>query len=174
MVILQALEQRLMTVSYTHLIVLVIGIYFFIKERGGGEKEYFLGGRSMGPWVTAMSAQASDMSAWLLMGLPGSILAFGFGQMWIGIGPVSYTHLDVYKRQVYTKSDRLSGIAPEMKAVIAVKEENISFAKEVFEKIKFEICSEYENPEKDLVITLDKYNGEKYQEMLDDLSLIHI
>ena len=40
----------------------------------------------MGPWVTAMSAQASDMSAWLLMGLPGSILAFGFGQMWIGIG----------------------------------------------------------------------------------------
>ncbi|MGF0033855.1 sodium:solute symporter family transporter [Bariatricus sp. SGI.154] len=40
----------------------------------------------MGPWVTALSAQASDMSAWLLMGLPGSILAFGFGQMWIGIG----------------------------------------------------------------------------------------
>ena len=40
----------------------------------------------MGPWVTAMSAQASDMSAWLLMGLPGSILAFGFGQIWIGIG----------------------------------------------------------------------------------------
>ena len=33
-----------------------------------------------------MSAQASDMSAWLLMGLPGSILAFGFGQIWIGIG----------------------------------------------------------------------------------------
>lgn len=40
----------------------------------------------MGPWVTTLSAQASDMSAWLLMGLPGSILAFGFGQMWIGIG----------------------------------------------------------------------------------------
>ena len=40
----------------------------------------------MGPWVTAMSAQASDMSAWLLMGLPGSILAYGFGQAWIGIG----------------------------------------------------------------------------------------
>ena len=40
----------------------------------------------MGPWVAALSAQASDMSAWLLMGLPGSILAFGFGQIWIGIG----------------------------------------------------------------------------------------
>ncbi|MGN1479991.1 MAG: sodium/proline symporter PutP [Acutalibacteraceae bacterium] len=67
-------------------LVLGVGLVFFFKSRGGGEKEYFLGGRSMGPWVTAMSAQASDMSGWLLMGFPGSILAFGFGQVWIGIG----------------------------------------------------------------------------------------
>ncbi len=66
--------------------VLAIGIYFFLKSKGNSEKDYFLGGRQMGPWVTAMSAQASDMSAWLLMGLPGSILAFGLGQAWIGIG----------------------------------------------------------------------------------------
>lgn len=66
--------------------VLAIGVYFFVKEKNVGEKDYFLGGRTMGPWVTALSAQASDMSAWLLMGLPGSIMAFGFGQMWIGIG----------------------------------------------------------------------------------------
>ncbi len=68
------------------LAVLTIGFVFFFKSKGGGEKEYFLGGRNMGPWVTALSAQASDMSAWLLMGLPGSILAFGFGEVWIGIG----------------------------------------------------------------------------------------
>ena len=67
-------------------IMLGIGVFFFIKSKGAGEKEYFLGGRSMGPWVTALSAQASDMSGWLLMGLPGSILAFGMGQAWIGIG----------------------------------------------------------------------------------------
>lgn len=67
-------------------IVLGIGIFFFLKSKDSGEKDYFLGGRKMGPWVTAMSAQASDMSAWLLMGLPGSILAFGLGQAWIGIG----------------------------------------------------------------------------------------
>ena len=66
--------------------VLGIGLFFFFKSKGSGEKDYFLGGRQMGPWVTAMSAQASDMSAWLLMGLPGSILAFGFGEVWIGIG----------------------------------------------------------------------------------------
>lgn len=68
------------------LVVLGVGITFFFKSKGGGEKEYFLGGRNMGPWVTALSAQASDMSAWLLMGLPGSILAFGFGEVWIGVG----------------------------------------------------------------------------------------
>ena len=66
--------------------MLAIGVWFFVKSKDNGEKEYFLGGRSKGPWVTAMSAQASDMSAWLLMGLPGSILAFGLGQAWIGIG----------------------------------------------------------------------------------------
>ena len=67
-------------------VVLAIGIYFFLKSKGGNEKEYFLGGRHMGPFVTAMSAQASDMSGWLLMGFPGSLFAFGMGQVWIGIG----------------------------------------------------------------------------------------
>ena len=61
-------------------------IYFYIKDKQRSQEDYFLGGRAMGPWVAALSAQASDMSAWLLMGLPGSILAFGFGQIWIGIG----------------------------------------------------------------------------------------
>ena len=66
--------------------MLGIGVGFFVRSKSESEKDYFLGGKSMGPWVTAMSAQASDMSAWLLMGLPGSILAFGLGQVWIGIG----------------------------------------------------------------------------------------
>ncbi|MEE3362237.1 MAG: sodium/proline symporter [Anaerovoracaceae bacterium] len=67
-------------------VLFFVAMGFFFKGQNKNEKDYFLGGRSMGPWVTAMSAQASDMSAWLLMGLPGSILAFGFGQIWIGIG----------------------------------------------------------------------------------------
>jgi sodium/proline symporter len=66
--------------------MLSIGVYFFIKSRGSGEKEYFLGGRKMGPWVSALSAGASDMSAWVLMGLPASIYAYGIGQSWIAIG----------------------------------------------------------------------------------------
>ena len=66
--------------------MLGIGIYFFLRDRSKSDKDYFLGGRQMGPYVTAMSAQASDMSGWLLMGFPGSILAFGMGKVWIGIG----------------------------------------------------------------------------------------
>ena len=50
--------------------VIAIGIAFARKANKSSEA-YFLGGRSLGPWVTAMSAEASDMSGWLLMGLPG-------------------------------------------------------------------------------------------------------
>ena len=66
--------------------MLGIGVYFFFKTKNGGEKDYFLGGRQMGPWVSALSAGASDMSAWVLMGLPASIYAAGIGQAWIAIG----------------------------------------------------------------------------------------
>ena len=69
-----------------------IGVYFFLKSKNGGEKGYFLGGREMGPWVSALSAGASDMSAWVLMGLPASIYAAGLGQVWIAIGlAIGYT-----------------------------------------------------------------------------------
>ena len=66
--------------------MLGIGIYFFFRDKDGGEKTYFLGERQMGPWVAALSAGASDMSAWVLMGLPTSIYALGLGQVWIAVG----------------------------------------------------------------------------------------
>ncbi len=74
------------------LFMLGIGVFFFIRSKGGGDKTYFLGGRQMGPWVSALSAGASDMSAWVLMGLPASIYAAGIGQAWIAIGlGIGYT-----------------------------------------------------------------------------------
>ena len=85
----RAINMNLEVLAFVLYFVLMlgIGVHFFLATRKkNSEKEYFLGGRAMGPWVTAMSAQASDMSAWLLMGLPGSVLAFGLGQAWIGIG----------------------------------------------------------------------------------------
>lgn len=80
--------------NYTELIVffayfifmLGIGLFFFFRSKDSGEKDFFLGGRKMGAWVSALSAGASDMSAWVLMGLPASIYAAGMGQIWIAIG----------------------------------------------------------------------------------------
>jgi len=87
------MKERYITLNWELIVLIIyfiamlsIGVAFFFKSKASSDKDYFLGGKSMGPWVTAMSAQASDMSAWLLMGLPGSILAFGLGEAWIGIG----------------------------------------------------------------------------------------
>ena len=75
-----------LTVFIIYLLAMLgVGVYFFFNSKGG-EKEYFLGSRQMGPWVSAFSAGASDMSAWVLMGLPASIFAMGLGQTWIAIG----------------------------------------------------------------------------------------
>lgn len=78
-------------VAYT-LMMLMIGYYFYRKN--DSMADYFLGGRSLNPYVTALSAQASDMSGWLLLGLPGAVYAGGFNAMWIGIGLVVGTYLN--------------------------------------------------------------------------------
>jgi sodium/proline symporter len=64
--------------------MLIIGITSSKKNKNADD--YFLGGRNLGGWVAALSAQASDMSGWLLMGLPGAIYAYGTNQAWIAIG----------------------------------------------------------------------------------------
>ncbi len=64
--------------------LLGIGAYFYRKTVS--IEDYLLGGRGMGAWVTALSAQASDMSGWLLMGLPGAIYLGGIANAWIAIG----------------------------------------------------------------------------------------
>ncbi len=64
-------------------VVIIIGVVF-AKKANTSSENYFLGGRSLGPWVTAMSAEASDMSGWLLMGLPG--VAY-----WCGLADAAWT-----------------------------------------------------------------------------------
>ncbi|MDU8924746.1 sodium/proline symporter PutP [Pasteurellaceae bacterium LIM206] len=65
-------------------IILAIGVYAYRSTRNFDD--YILGGRKMGSFVTAMSAGASDMSGWLLMGLPGAIFLSGVSEAWIAIG----------------------------------------------------------------------------------------
>lgn len=64
--------------------MLVIGAVYMRRTKGA--EDFFLGGRGLNGWVAALSAQASDMSGWLLMGLPGTVYALGTGQSWIAIG----------------------------------------------------------------------------------------
>ena len=66
--------------------VLTIG-FVYAKRSNSSTAEYFLGGRGVGPWLTALSAEASDMSGWLLMGLPGVAYFTGASDaMWTAIG----------------------------------------------------------------------------------------
>jgi len=66
------------------LLMVVVGA--ICAKKNTSSEDYFLGGRNLGGFVAALSAQASDMSGWLLMGLPGSVYALGTGQSWIAIG----------------------------------------------------------------------------------------
>ncbi len=65
-------------------LVLIIGIY--AARRTENASDYFLGGRTLGPWPTALSAGASDMSGWLLLGLPGYAYTAGIEAFWLAGG----------------------------------------------------------------------------------------
>ena len=75
-------------------VVVVIG-FVYAKRSNSSSEEYFLGGRGLGPWLTALSAEASDMSGWLLMGLPGVAYFTGASDaMWTAIGLAIGTYLN--------------------------------------------------------------------------------
>ena len=74
--------------------VIILGVTF-AKKANASSDAYFLGGRSLGPWVTAMSAEASDMSGWLLMGLPGVAYWCGIADAaWTAIGLAAGTYIN--------------------------------------------------------------------------------
>ena len=73
-------------IAFVCYLAMMIGIGIFSMKKTNSTEDYFLGGRGLNSWVAALSAQASDMSGWLLMGLPGSIYLAGTGKAWIAIG----------------------------------------------------------------------------------------
>ena len=99
------------TFGFYLLVMIGVGVYFCRKN--SSIQEYLLGGRGLGSWVTAFSAQASDMSGWLLMGLPGAIYFYGCGEIWVAIGLLIGTFFNwilIAKRlRIYTaKHDSLT------------------------------------------------------------------
>jgi sodium/proline symporter len=84
------------TILYTFIgyMVVVLLISFAAWRRNRNLKDYILAGRGLGSFVTALSAEASDMSAWLLLALPGAAYAFGLGEMWMAIGLALGTYIN--------------------------------------------------------------------------------
>ena len=74
------------------LVMLAIGVYYSRSQQR--LSDYILGGRSLGPWITSMSAEASDMSGWMLMGVPGFAYSTGISAAWIAIGIAIGTYLN--------------------------------------------------------------------------------
>lgn len=97
-------------VTFIVYFIFLLGIGFYFYRRSVSIEDYLLGGRGMGVWVTALSAQASDMSGWLLMGLPGVIYLGGIAGSWIAIGLFIGTVLNwklISRRlRVYTEQTR--------------------------------------------------------------------
>ena len=77
-----------LTITFALYIVAMVGIGFVAWRRTRSLDDYILGGRSLGSFVTALSAGASDMSGWLLLGLPGALYAGGLSEGWIAAGLV--------------------------------------------------------------------------------------
>ena len=93
--------------------MLLIGVYFSRRGSSNSSHHFYLGGRSLGPVVTAMSAEASDMSSYLLMGLPGLAYLCGLAEVtWTCIGLAVGTYLNwlIVAKRIRRYSDRLGAI----------------------------------------------------------------
>lgn len=86
--------QMLIAMCAYMVLVILIGLYY-AKRANESSDNFYLGGRTIGPWFTALSAEASDMSGWLLMGLPGVAYFFGFSDaFWTAIGLALGTYIN--------------------------------------------------------------------------------
>ena len=78
--------QTPILITFVGYLILMMGIGYWAYLKTDSVDDYILGGRKMGPAVTALSVGASDMSGWLLLGLPGAVYLGGLGEAWIGFG----------------------------------------------------------------------------------------
>lgn len=89
------MEERVqisILISFAVYFAVLIGMGIYFYRRSSRVDDYFLGGRKLGRWVAAISAQASDMSGWLLMGLPGAVYSKGVPAVWIAVGLFAGTY----------------------------------------------------------------------------------
>ena len=110
------IDYSVLSILAYFLLLIGIGLYA-MKHSTSNNSEYLLGGRQVGPKVTALSAGASDMSGWMLLGLPGAAYSAGVDSMWLAFGLVmgAYVNYQVVapKLRVYTELANDSLTIPE-------------------------------------------------------------
>ncbi len=82
------------TISFIIYLIFMLSIGWFFYKRTRNLSDYILGGRNLNSWVTSLSAQASDMSGWLLLGLPGYAYLSGMDSIWMTAGLALGTYLN--------------------------------------------------------------------------------
>lgn len=103
----------ILTIAVYLIGMVLVGVYFSRQGSGENSNEFYLGGRKLGPIVTAMSAEASDMSSYLLMGLPGLAYLCGVAEVgWTAIGLAIGTYLNwlIVAKRIRRYSARLGAI----------------------------------------------------------------
>ncbi len=89
-----ALNQTAVVLTFVAYLIAMLAIGLLAYRRTRNLADYILGGRRLGSWVTALSAQASDMSGWLLLGLPGFAYVAGLESVWLAGGLLAGTYLN--------------------------------------------------------------------------------
>ncbi|MBY8908905.1 sodium/proline symporter PutP [Salinicoccus roseus] len=105
--------QEYIMMALYFIVLIIIGLYAY-KQSTSDLSGYMLGGRNIGPWVTALSAGASDMSGWMLMGLPGSMYSVGLSSIWIAIGLTIGAYINYWV------------VAPRLRVYSEVSEDSIT------------------------------------------------
>ena len=100
-----------MAVGFIGYLAIVAAIAFYATKRTSTAHDYVIGGRSLSAPVAALSAGASDMSGWLLLGLPGAVFALGLGEAWIVVGLVcgAWANWRLVAAKLRDYSERLQG-----------------------------------------------------------------
>lgn len=102
----------MMTIGFLSYLAVVATIGVYALRRTSSASDYVIGGRSLSAPVAALSAGASDMSGWLLLGLPGAVFVAGLGEAWIVVGLVcgAYANWRLVARRLRTLSARMKAV----------------------------------------------------------------
>ena len=106
-------EQLMICLAIAVYLIAMLGVGVWFAKKNNSVDDFYLGGRKLGPFVTAMSAEASDMSSWLLMGLPGVAYLSGLAEAsWTAIGLAVGTYLNwlIVARRIRRYSNHLDAI----------------------------------------------------------------